>query len=153
MPSRLPAYVGLLLCLAAAPAATIADERAGAVRILTAWARATPGPTAAVYLDLRNEGSAADRLIAAASPAAERIELHEHRSAGGVMSMATLAGLEVPPGETVQLRPGSIHLMLFGLKHPLRPGDRLPLTLTFEKGGETTVEAVTGTAGAVLPPS
>jgi copper(I)-binding protein len=67
--------------------------------------------------------------------------------------MATLAGLEVPPGETVQLRPGSIHLMLFGLKHPLRPGDRLPLTLTFEKGGETTVEAVTGTAGAVLPPS
>jgi copper(I)-binding protein len=44
-------------------------------------------------------------------------------------------------------------LMLFGLKHPLRPGDRLPLTLTFEKGGETTVEAVTGTAGAVSPPS
>ncbi len=150
MPSRLLAWAGLLLCLAATP---LAAESAGAVRILAAWTRATPGPTAAVYLDLRNEGSGSDRLLAAASPAAERIELHEHRHAGGVMSMAQLPAVELPPAETVQLRPGGIHLMLLGLKHPLRPGDRLPLTLTFEQGGEVTVEAVTGTAGALSPPS
>jgi copper(I)-binding protein len=149
MASRLLACVGLLLCIAAAP---LAEERAGAVRILAAWARATPGPTAAVYLDLRNEGDAPDWLIAAASPLAERIELHEHRSDGGMMSMGEISAVELPPGEAVQLRPGGIHLMLFGLLQPLRPGDRLALTLNFEQAGAVTVEAVTGTAGALSPP-
>jgi hypothetical protein len=79
----------LFACFLLPAALAQADERTGDIRILAAWARATPGPTAVVYLDLKNEGLAADRLIDASTPFAQRIEFHEHRNAGGVMSMAT----------------------------------------------------------------
>jgi copper(I)-binding protein len=130
-----------------------AEERAAEVRILSAWARATPGPTAAAYLKLRNDGGEADRLIGASSPLAERIEFHEHRMADGVMSMAAVPEIALPPGQTVRLRPGELHLMLFRIAHALRPGERFPLTLRFERAGSVTVEAVTASPGAVQPPS
>jgi len=128
-------------------------EGAAEVTVLSAWARATPGPTAAAYLELRNDGGEADRLIGASSPLAERIEFHAHRMADGVMSMAAVPEIALPPGETVRLRPGELHFMLFRIAHALRPGDRFPLTLTFERAGTVTIEAVTAGPGAVQPPS
>ena len=130
-----------------------AEEGAAEVTILSAWARATPGPTAAAYLELRNDGGEADRLIGASSPLAERIEFHAHRMADGVMSMAAVPEIALAPRETVRLRPGELHLMLFRIAHALRPGDRFPLSLTFERAGTVTVEAVTAAPGAVQPPS
>ena len=109
--------------------------------MLAAWSRATPGPTAAVYLELRNTGADSDRLMGATSPAAERIEFHEHRMVDGVMSMNAVPQIDLPAGKTATLAPGGRHLMLFGLAKPLRPGDRLSLTLRFEMAGEITVEA------------
>jgi copper(I)-binding protein len=130
-----------------------AKERIGEIRIVAAWARATPGPTAAAYLELQNGGGEADRLVGASTPLAERIEFHEHGNSGGVMSMAAVPDIALPPGETVRLAPGGTHLMLFRIARPLKPGDRFPLTLTFERAGSITIEVATAGPGALQPPS
>ncbi len=145
-----PLLIASMLLSAGAPAG--AQELVGEVAIPAAWSRATPGPTAAVYLELRNEGAVTDRLIGAVSPIAERIEIHGHRSEGGIMSMAAVPDLALPPGETVTLAPGRLHLMLFGVRQPLNPGNRFPLTLRFERAGTAQVQVVVGGAGAILAP-
>jgi copper(I)-binding protein len=146
---RMLIFAGFLL---AAAARAGAQDGQGAIQVLAAWSRATPGPTAAAYLELRNEAPAADRLVGALSPIAERIEIHEHRMADGVMSMGAVPSVDLPTGETVSLAPGGRHLMLFGLSRPLGPGERFSLTLRFQAGGEITVEAKVGGAGAMSPP-
>ncbi|MGH7186017.1 MAG: copper chaperone PCu(A)C [Pseudomonadota bacterium] len=146
-----PFLIALLLLSAGSTAG--AEERVGSIAIPVAWSRATPGPTAAVYLELRNEGAEADRLLGAVSPIAERVEIHEHHSDGGIMSMTAIPELVLPPGETVTLAPGRLHLMLFEVRQPLKPGDRFALTLQFAHAGTAQVQVVVGGAGAVLPPS
>ena len=111
-------------------ALTVADTRA---RILL------PSRPGAAWLTIRNSGET-DRLLGARSPAAERVELHTHIHEGGVMMMRRMEGLDVPAGGRVALEPGGDHLMLFGLKRGLKPGDTFPLTLLFEKAGRITVE-------------
>lgn len=148
----------LLLCglLAVAPAATAAESyRAGAIEITRPWTRATPsGATVAGgYLRIRNGGSAPDRLVGGSLPVAKGFEVHSMTMEGGVMRMRQLAdGLEIKPGETVELRPGGVHLMFLGLARPLKRGERLKGTLRFEKAGavevEFGVEPVGATPGA-----
>lgn len=83
-----------------------------------------------------------DRLVSIASPEAERGEIHEMKTEGGVMRMRELPdGLPLPAGQTVPLRPGGDHIMLFGLKRPLVAGDAIRLTLTFEKAPPLEVRA------------
>ena len=100
--------------------------------------------TGAVYLvAIRNEGERADRLLAASTTVADRVELHQMQMDGDVMRMRALPGIEIPARSTVSLRQGSsdgYHLMLFGLRRPLAAGDRFPLTLRFERAGEIQVE-------------
>lgn len=100
--------------------------------------------TGAVYLiAIRNDGEQADRLLAASTPAAERVELHRMQMDGDIMRMRALGAIEIPPRSTVSLRQGSTdgyHLMLSGLRRPLMAGDRFALTLRFERAGEVTVE-------------
>lgn len=113
-------------------------------------ARATaPGqPAGAGYLVIRNGGKAADRLVAASAEVAERAELHEMKMDGNVMRMREVAAIEVAAGKTVELRPGGLHIMLMGLKAPLKQGESFPLTLRFERAGEVTVKvAVEGAGG------
>jgi copper(I)-binding protein len=114
----------------------------GAIAIGHPWARATvPGqPIGAGYLSLDNRGTADDRLVAGRTAAAERVELHAMWMEGDVMRMRQRDAIDLPAGSKVELRPGGSHLMLVGLKAPLKAGDRFPLTLTFEKAG--TVEVV-----------
>jgi copper(I)-binding protein len=114
------------------------------------WSRATPkGATvAAGYMTLTNNGTTPDRLIAGSSEAAPKFEIHEMSMDGGVMKMRELKnGLEIPPGATVALKPGSYHVMLVGLTHPLAKGDRVKGTLTFEKAGKVDVEFVVEAIG------
>lgn len=146
-----PLPFAAFLLAAALSAGSIAA--AGEVQVLAAWARATPGPTAAVYLDLLNNAPEPDRLVGASSPLAQRIEFHEHGESAGVMTMAAVPDIPLPSGETVRLAPGGRHLMLFGLAQPLRPGQRLALTLVFERAGTLTVETLTGSAGAIEAPA
>lgn len=90
------------------------------------------------YLKLANKG-AADRLLSATSPAAGSVEIHTMSMEGDVMKMRQVTAIDLPNGQTVELKPGGHHLMLMGLKAPLKPGDKFPLTLRFEKAGEIVV--------------
>jgi copper(I)-binding protein len=128
------------------------SQAAGRIEIGQPWARATPGMAqiGAVYLTIRSP--AADRLVSVSSPVAAAAELHEHAMAGMVMKMRRLPGVAIPAGRTVALAPGGMHIMLVGLKAPLREGQSFALTLTFAKAGPQTVTVMVGKVGAMGPP-
>jgi len=117
--------------------------KAGDIAVDHPYAPPTPpgATTGAVYFrGLRNRGGAPDRLIAAETPAAERVELHEMWLEGDVMRMRARPAIELPAGAEVPARHGQRwHLMLLGLKAPLKQGDRVPLRLQFERGGRVEV--------------
>jgi copper(I)-binding protein len=113
-----------------------------------ARATAVTAKTGAAYFTIVNSGASDDRLIAASSPVAEKSELHTTIDDNGVMKMRPLAAIVVKAGERVELKPGGMHLMLTGLKAPLKVGQSFPLTLTFEKAGPVTVTVGVEKAGA-----
>jgi len=135
-----------ILCAAALAAASIAVSAqgvvAGALQIGQPWARSTvpAQKTGGAYLQVRNTGSTPDRLLGGTTSAAERVELHSMKMEGDVMKMREVPAIEVPAGQTVALQPGGLHLMLVGLKGPLKPGAAVPLTLKFEKAGQVKVD-------------
>jgi copper(I)-binding protein len=128
--------------------ATAFAQQAPSIQIDTAWARASSGQTSAAYLTLKNMGSADDRLVAASTPAAGRVELHNMFMEGDVMRMRAVPAIPVAAHGTAELKPGGLHIMLIGLKSPLRQGDKIELTLNFEKMGGVTVQVPVRTAGA-----
>lgn len=136
---------------ALAAAALAAPAYAADVMVMKPWARATaPGAkVGAGYMVLHNGSASADRLVAATAEAADRVEIHEMSIDNGVMKMRELAkGLDVPAGKDVELKPGSYHLMLMGLKQPLKAGETIKGTVTFEKAGQTPVEFKVESMGA-----
>ena len=150
---RMLAYAGLFTGLLTAQG--LADDtRAGDLVISQAWSRATPGgaKTGGGYLTIENKGTASDRLVAASGDFAGRVEIHEMAVKDGVMTMRPLdKGLAIDPGKTVKLAPGGYHLMLMELKTPLKQGDKLPVTLEFEKAGKVTVSLDVQGVGAQGP--
>lgn len=121
------------------------------VQVSQAWSRPAPqGGNGAGYAVIRNIGPAADTLIAVATPVAGRAEIHESMIMNGqAMMHPRPGGLPVPAGATVALKPGGWHIMLMGLKQPLKAGDHYPATLTFKKAGKVTVQfSVQATAPA-----
>jgi len=141
------------LCLGAAMAQpTPAPTRAGALQIEAPWLRATPGgaKVGAGYLRITNTGAEADRLTGASMPLSARGEVHEMTMQNGVMHMAAVGGgLLIPPGKTVELKPGGFHLMFLDLKGSLKEGQSVDVTLTFEKAGSVTIPfPVQGLGGA-----
>jgi copper(I)-binding protein len=130
------------------------EFKVGTLEIGHPWTRATPkGATVAGgYLKITNKGTAADRLTGVASDIAPRVEIHEMVMTGSVMKMRPIAtGLEIKPGETVEFKPGSYHIMFMNLKRPLEKGQRIKGTLTFEKAGPVEVEFVVDAVGAQTP--
>ena len=127
--------------LAVAPAAAHGFGT-GDLHVRHPWARATPpgAKVAAGYLEIRNSGKEPDRVIGASTPAAERVELHVQIREGDTLKMREVKSFEVPARQRLTLRPGGSHLMLVGPKKPLVRGDRIPLTLRFERAGELTIE-------------
>ena len=117
----------------------------GALEIYNPWARSSshrlPNSIAGAFLDIANRGPDDDRLVAASSPLAERIELHGIKVVGSDIDMRPLArGVAIPAGRTTMLKPRGYHLLLQGVKAPLPKGSTLPVTLTFEKAGAVAVE-------------
>ena len=100
---------------------------------VSGWARAGIGSSAA-YVSVHN-GGAADRLIGASSPAAADVSVHDSQNVGGVMRMRAAGAVPVAAGGGIAMKPGGLHIMLMGLKAPLKPGTKLPVTLRFEKAG------------------
>jgi len=134
----------LLLTAAAAAQATPTVDQP--------WTRATAGggTTGAAYLTLTAHDQG-DRLTGASTPVADMAELHQSSEDHGVMRMRPVEGLALEPGKPVALSPGGMHLMLMGLKQPLKQGASFPLTLTFEHAPPVTVQVPVKAAGAARP--
>jgi periplasmic copper chaperone A len=130
------------------------EVRAGDLVITQAWSRATPGgaKVGGGYLTIENKGSVPDRLIGGSADVADKIQVHEMATNNGVMTMRPLdKGLVIEPGKTVKLAPGGYHLMLLDLKSPLKQGDKLPVTLNFERAGKVTLSLDVQGIGAQGP--
>jgi copper(I)-binding protein len=142
-----------LVAILALPAFAL-DYKLGAIEIGQPWTRATP-PTAESgggYLVLKNTGTTPDRLIAVKSPAADKVEIHEMKMDGNIMRMRGVEkGIEIPPGATVELKPGGFHVMFMGLKAPFAKEAKVPLTLVFEKAGSIDVDLMVQAMGALAP--
>ena len=113
------------------------------------WSRATPpgAKVGAGFMQLRNAG-AADRVVGASSPVAGRVEMHVTVRDGDVVRMREVKSFEIPAGGSFELKPGGAHLMLLDLKRPLKKGEKVPLTLKLEKGGELKTELTVEEMGA-----
>jgi copper(I)-binding protein len=142
----------LISCFAAPARAE--EVKAGDLVITQAWSRATPGgaKVGGGYLTLENKGSVPDRLIGGSADVADKVQVHEMAMNNGVMTMRPLdKGLVIEPGKTVKLAPGGLHLMLLDLKSPLKQGDKLPVTLEFEKAGKVSLSLDVQGIGAQGP--
>jgi copper(I)-binding protein len=120
------------------------------VEIEKPWIRATPpgAKIAAGYMTIRNKGSQPDRLVGASSPMAAKVQTHVTVKDGEVLRMREVKGYEIPAKGTFELKPGGAHLMLVDIKQALKEGDKVPVTLKFEKSRDVTVEfLVSGLAG------
>lgn len=150
---RFAAIVALVLSLVVPIGAQAQQPNAAAVQVLDPWARATAvsAKNGAVYMTLVNKGASDDRLVAASTGVAARVELHTVIRDGEVMRMRQVKAIEVKPAAPTELRPGGFHVMLLGLTAPLKDGDRFPLTLTFEKAGTVAVEVSIRTGGGAGP--
>jgi copper(I)-binding protein len=131
----------LLLAALALPAPA-REFPLGSLVIDHPWSRATaPGmPMGVAYLSIRNRGKDSDTLIGANSPAASRVEMHETSIVDGMARMRPLSEIAIPPGATVRIQPGGIHLMLVDLKLALERGATVPLVLEFRHAGKITVQ-------------
>ncbi|HEY8567070.1 MAG TPA: copper chaperone PCu(A)C [Beijerinckiaceae bacterium] len=150
--SKTPAPV-LTLVAQGAPATPqpASEVKAGSLVIADAWSRATPGgaKVAGGYLRITNTGAEPDRLVGGSAAVAGRFEVHSMSMDGGVMRMAPVeGGLVIPPGATVELKPGGYHAMLLDLKEPLREGNTVRGTLVFEKAGTVAITYRVGGLGA-----
>lgn len=149
--SRGPAAVVLAAAVALlAPLSALAHSyKLGTIDIGHPWARpTTPGqPNGGGYLKLANGGAATDKLLSASSDVAASVELHSMSMEGDVMRMRQVDGIELPAGQTVELKPGGLHIMFNGLKAPLKEGDSFPVKLKFEKAGEVVVDVKVGVPG------
>ncbi|HUF81334.1 MAG TPA: copper chaperone PCu(A)C [Burkholderiales bacterium] len=128
--------------MSAAAAVAAHSYGTGDLQVRHPWARATPpgARVAAGYLEIRNSGKAPDRVTGAGTSAAERVELHVLVRDGDVMKMRELQSFEVPARQRLLLEPGGSHLMIVGLRKPFAKGDRIPITLRFERAGELKIE-------------
>src|SRR6202790_192998 len=151
--ARTLAYSTFLAFLFAAPA--LAEEvKAGDLVITQAWSRATPAgaKVAGGYLTIENKGAAPDRLIGGSADVADKVQVHEMTMNNGVMTMRPLdKGLSIEPGRIVKLAPGGYHLMMLDLKGPLKQGDKVPVTLEFEKAGKVKLSLDVQGVGAQAP--
>jgi copper(I)-binding protein len=137
-----------------AGAAVAQEFKAGPLEIDQPWSRATPkgAKVAAGYLSIKNTGTDPDRLVSVTSPVAGKSEIHQMSMEKGVMKMRPVpGGIEIKPGETVELKPGSFHVMMMGLKNPIERGKPFKASLTFEKAGPVEVEFTVVAPGATPP--
>ena len=151
--------IGLVCCIALifSACSTAASNQ---IQVENAWVRAAAAPemqmegnstmsgsehlsggVSAAYMLLRNPAGETDRLVSVKTDAAESAEMHMTQVENDVATMRQVDSIEVPPQGETELKPGGLHIMLIGLKHELKSGDKVRLTLQFEKAGAVSVEA------------
>lgn len=130
-----------LTCAALAvlmPVAALADD---AIAITDPYARSANPQSGAAFMLIENQGATACHLQAAASEAAERVELHTHEEVDGVMKMVEIeGGIDIPAAQSHLMQRGGDHVMFLGLVQPLEDGDVVTLTLDFGDCGSKTIE-------------
>lgn len=133
--------VGLLSTLSAAPA--LAGSAADSVTVQQPFVRMVPPGIAntGAFMTLKNADGKTHRLVKADSPVAKAVELHTHIDDGGVMKMRPVKDIEMKANGEAVLKPGSLHIMLIGLKQELKDGDLVPMALTFEDGSVKKLDA------------
>lgn len=143
------ATIGLM-----ATAAVAHGHRAGPLSIQHPWSRETAVGQAVGggFLTIANNGSREDRLLSGTTPVAAEVQLHTMTMNGGVMRMRQVTdGIAVPAKGSVELKPGGYHIMFMGLKRQLRQGERLPVTLRFQRAGNVAVQFVVQPVGSTGP--
>lgn len=145
--------MALLALMLPAGAVSAHESTKGGVTVAHAWARATPegAKVGAAYLEIKTDDKTTDTLVSVSSPVAARPEIHTHIMEGDVMKMRKVDAIALKPGESHVLKPMGEHLMLIDLKQPLKEGDLIKLTLTFEKAGPIEIDATVEPAGAMGP--
>ena len=126
-----------VLSLAVAGAVQAAETKAGPLALSGLEIRSAPKgvPTTAAYLTIANTGKTADKLLSVDCACAAAAMMHESQNKAGVSSMAMLTSVDVPSGGKVVFKPTGLHIMLVGLKAPLKQGGVQMMTLTFQKAG------------------
>ena len=122
----------LRLALALALSCGAWGANAQSVEVKDAWVRGTVSAQKVTGAFMEITGKNAVRLLSADSPVASSVEIHNMTMKDGVMKMFPVDGIDIPAGKTVKLASGGYHVMLMGLKQQMKPGDRVPLKLTFE---------------------
>lgn len=121
------------------------SAKVGQVMIDAPWARVTlQNRPAAAYMKVHNMGDAADSIVAATTPLADRVEIHTHSMTDGVMRMRKIEAIDLPAKVVTELKPGGLHLMIFGLKRLVKKGEMIPITLTLKEAGQVEVNARVG---------
>ena len=113
------------------------------LRIHAPYVRIAPPGAAATgaFMRIENAGAADRQLVKAESPAAKTVELHTHINEGGMMKMRAVPFIAIKAGGQTELKPGSYHVMLIGLTQPLKDGDQVAITLTFDDGSQQRISA------------
>ena len=132
----------LMLSVALTACGGSSGTSVSSITVSDAWVRNPPisDQPGAAYLVIQNNG-AADRLLSVTSDIAQTIELHESMDSGGMMQMSPVPNIPIPAIGKVELKPGGFHMMLIGLTRPVKTGDKVQLTLNFEKAGKIPVTA------------
>mgnify|MGYP001423313659 CR=1 FL=1 len=107
------------------------------------YARATPpnAPASAVFVSLMNHSKTDRTLVSASTAASGKVELHDHIKEGDVMKMRQVESIHIPANTTVELKPGSLHIMMFDLKKEFKEGGEIEVELTFANGEKQTFKA------------
>jgi copper(I)-binding protein len=150
MPCSRITFLALAAALTAA-AVFAQDYTSGSIKVSKVWTREVPGGSkvAAGFMTITNTGKEADTLIGGSIPIAGKFEVHEMKMEGGLMKMRRLEpGLVIKPGESVVLKPGSLHLMFLDLAQGPKRGTPVKGTLIFEKAGRIDVEYAVEAIGA-----
>lgn len=128
----------LVLLLAALPAL------AAGLSVTNAWSRSTPpvAKVGVVYFTLKNDTNKSDRLLKLSTSVAEKVEVHRTEVQDGIARMREVAVLHVDAGQTLEFKPGGMHVMLMGLRKPLEAGTTYELDLLFEVAGARKVKVL-----------
>lgn len=140
----------LSLLLGLSVAAQAQAPTAHLIAVKQPWARATPvgAKTGATYMAIINNGESPDTLLGATTPVATQVQFHRVTEEHGISRMRELKTLDLAPGAEVILKPGGMHVMLVGLKQPLKEGGTFPLTLRFERAGRIDIKVSVARVGA-----
>jgi hypothetical protein len=152
--TRLTAIAVAVVTLNLSVPAFAQEYKVGSIVINQPWARATPAgaKVGAGYMSITNTGNQPDRLIGGDLPQAGTFQVHEMKMEDGVMKMREVSGgLEIKPGEKIELKPGGFHVMFMDLRDPLKQGETLKGQLRFEKAGTVDVDYRVEAAGAQGP--